>query len=424
MSELLANSIPKLSARQVIFGTLVVACVALAFWLLLHFYSVIFILFIAIVISTAIRPLVDRLYSLGLPRPAGIILVYLGILFAIVGFVGLVAPVIIEQVATIGQAIPAAYTRLRDTMLHTPNLLILRLAFEMPPELNMSAADPTTGEEAFSAVSQLWQGINVAARTTFGILATLVLAFYWTLDGDRSQRAVLMLLPADKRDQARDLMATIQETVGRYVTGQLTLSLVIGTVSLAAYLLIGLPYALVLAIIAGILEAVPVVGPLLAAIPAILIAIPLGPGKLIAVIVINVLIQQLENTLLVPRIMKKAVGVSPLVTLLSLVAFSSLFGIVGALVAIPLAAVIQLLLERFVIGPAATQPNEPAGRDFLSKLRYETKELVSDVRKQVRIKEDVPDAEIDQVEDSLEAIANDLDSLLALSSKNGEGKEA
>jgi predicted PurR-regulated permease PerM len=402
-------------------GTLVVVGVALLFWLLLRFYSVILILFIAIVISTAIRPVVDWLYSRGVPRPAGIIAVYLGLLLLLVGFALLVAPVIIRQVATISQAVPAAYTRLRETMLSTPNLLVLRLAFEMPPELTLSSAEPATSDEAFSAVAQLWQGISVVFTAVFGILATLVLAFYWTLDGERSKRAVMMLLSNEKREEARELLATIEDKVGKYVAGQALLSLIIGAISLVAYLVIGLPYALVLAVTAGILEAVPVVGPVLAAIPAILIAIPLGPDKLVAVIVANVAIQQLENSLLVPRIMKQAVGVSPLVTLLSLIAFSSLFGIVGALVAIPLAAVIQLLLERFLLGPAAVQQSEPSGRDYLSMLRYEAQELVGDVRRQVRTKEGVADAEADQVEDSLEAIATDLDSLLALGAKNGDG---
>jgi predicted PurR-regulated permease PerM len=420
MSELLA-SLPRLSTRQVVWGTLVVVGVALVFWLLLRFYTLILILFIAIVISTAIRPIVQWLYNRGVPRPAGIMAVYLGLLLLLVGFVGLVAPVIIQQSATISQVLPAAYTQLRETMLSTPNLLVLRLAFEMPPELSLSQTQPATTDEAFSAVNQLWQWLSVVFRAVFGILATLVLAFYWTLDGERSQRAVFMLLPNDKRDGARELMLEIADRVGRYVTGQVLLSFIIGGVSLAAYLVIGLPYALVLAVTAGILEAVPVVGPLLAAVPAILVAIPLGPEKLVAVIIVNILIQQLENAFLVPRIMKRTVGVSPLVTLLSLVAFSSLFGLVGALVAIPLAAVIQLLLERFLLGPNAVQQMEPPGRDYLSMLRYEAQELVGDVRKKVRTKEEVAEAEVDQLEDSLEAIATDLDSLLALSAKNGEG---
>ena len=126
--------------------------------------------------------------------------------------------------------------------------------------------------------------------------------------------------------------------------------------ALVAYLLIGLPNALVLALVAGVLEAVPLLGPLLGAIPAAVIALSIAPSKLIWVVVATVVIQQLENAVLVPRVMRKAVGVNPFVSLLAMFALSSLFGIAGALMAIPIAAMVQLLLDRFVFGPTATSP--------------------------------------------------------------------
>jgi hypothetical protein len=191
---------------------------------------------------------------------------------------------------------------------------------------------------------------------------------------------------------------------------------VIGIVALIAYLLIGLPNALVLAIIAGVLEAVPMIGPLLGAIPAAMVALSLGPDKLIWVIVATLVIQQLENSLLVPRVMSKAVGVNPFVTLLSLFAFGSFFGVAGALMAIPIAAIIQLLLNHFVFQPATVETEVPEGRDFASRLRYETQEFTQDLRKQVRVKKSGSEqnvTQIDQVMDEIETIATDLDVLLA-----------
>jgi hypothetical protein len=186
--------------------------------------------------------------------------------------------------------------------------------------------------------------------------------------------------------------------------------------ALITYLVIGLPNALVLALLAGALEAVPMIGPLLGAIPAALVALSIGPDKLIWVIVATVVIQQLENSLLVPRVMKKAVGVNPFVTLLALFAFSSLFGIAGALMAIPLAAIIQLALNRFVFHPAALEPEVSAGRDFASRLRYEAQDLTQDLRKQARLKKGGSDQrvkQIDQLMDEIESITTDLDALLA-----------
>jgi hypothetical protein len=209
----------------------------------------------------------------------------------------------------------------------------------------------------------------------------------------------------------------MEAKVGSYIVGQGILCLIIGAMALIAYLLIGLPNAFVLALIAGVFEAIPMIGPLLGAVPAALVALSIGPDKLIWVIVATIVIQQLENSLLVPRVMRTAVGVNPFVTLLALFAFSSLFGIAGALMAIPMAAIIQLLLDRFVFHPAVMDPEVSAGRDYASRLRYEAQDLAQDLRKQARLEKggsDLRIKQIDHVMDEIEGITTDLDSLLAL----------
>jgi predicted PurR-regulated permease PerM len=217
----------------------------------------------------------------------------------------------------------------------------------------------------------------------------------------------------------------MESKVGLYMVGQGILCMVIGIMALLAYLLIGLPNALVLALIAGVLEAVPMIGPLLGAVPAALVALSIGPDKLIWVIVATVVIQQLENTLLVPRIMKKAVGVNPFVTLLALFAFSSLFGLAGALMAIPIAAMIQLALNHFVFQQATVEMEVSEGRDYASRLRYEAQDLVQDLRKQARLKKGGTDLVVKQIEqamDEIETIATNLDSLLAQANNKPEAE--
>ena len=142
----------------------------------------------------------------------------------------------------------------------------------------------------------------------------------------------------------------------------------------------------------------------------------IGPDKLIWVIVATVVIQQLENSLLVPRVMSKAVGVNPFVTLLAIFAFSSFFGIAGALMAIPMAAIIQLVLNHFVFHPTTTESEASVGRDYASRLRYEAQDLASDLRKQARLNKggsELRVRQIDQVMDEIETITTDLDALLA-----------
>lgn len=407
--------------RRVVGATLVLIAVTLGFWLLYRFNQVVFMLFIAIVIGTVLSPAVAWLHQRGLPRMAGVILVYLLLLILLTGFLLLLFPLIVEQSTTIAAAVPGYYQNFRAWTANYPNQLIVRLSEFLPatlPNLEPGAAQQT-GQEVMVSAGQALGYITLAAKITFTAIVILVLAFYWTLDGPRTIQSFLLLVPQDAREGISELILAMETKVGSYMTGQAILCLIIGGLALVAYLLIGLPNALVLALLAGVLEAVPLIGPLLGAIPAALVALSIAPDKLIWVIVATVVIQQLENSLLVPRVMSKAVGVNPFVTLLSLFAFSSLFGIAGALMAIPIAAMIQLLLDRFVFHPEAMEPEVSAGRDYASRLRYEALDLAQDLRKQARLKKggsDLDVTQIDHVMDEIETITTDLDALLAQAS--------
>jgi predicted PurR-regulated permease PerM len=402
--------------RRVVWATLVLGSVALGFWLLYRFNQVVFILVIAILIGTVIRPAVAWLHRRGLSRIAGVIVVYLLLLALLIGFVLLLFPLIVDQGTTIAGAVPGYYSSLREWMANSPNQLILRLSEYLPASLPSLGPARPTGTEVLSTAEQALGYAALAAKAVFLVIVILVLAFHWTIDGPQNVRSLLLLLPRDKRATARELVGSMESKVGAYIIGQGVLCLVIGAMALVAYLIIGLPNALVLALLAGLLEAVPMIGPLLGAIPAAMVALSIGPEKMVLVIIATVIIQQLENSLLVPRVMRKAVGVNPFVSLLAVFAFGSLFGIPGVLMAIPIAAIIQLMFSRFVFDPEAAEPEVAAGRDLTSRLRYETQDLVQDLRKHSRRRRGGSDLHIeqtDQIMEEIEAIAADLDSLLA-----------
>jgi len=153
----------------------------------------------------------------------------------------------------------------------------------------------------------------------------------------------------------------------------------------------------------------------------LLVVLTSDPTKALWVVVATLLIQGLENYLLVPRVMKQSVGVNPLVILLALAAFTSLFGLAGALLAIPVAAILQLFVSRFVIPSSEDEIEAPEGRGQLSLLRYEAQDLAWDIRKQLREKETV-DGFPDETVDHLEAIANRLDEILSLAEQKESGQ--
>jgi predicted PurR-regulated permease PerM len=402
--------------RRVVGGTLVLISVALSFWLIYHFSQVVFILFIAIVIGTVIRPAVAWLYSRGVPRMAGAILIYLLLLILMTGFAFLLFPLIVEQGGNIVASLSSYYQSTRDWMVGNSNPLIEQLSDFLPSTLSLPGLTQQTGQQMLDSAAQALGFVTTAANIIFTATAVLLLAIYWTLYGSRSIQSLVLLVPTGQRERIREVVSAMETKVGAYVAGQGILCLIIGLLALVAYKIIGLPYPLVLALLAGVMEAVPMVGPLLGAIPAAIIALTIAPSKFVWVIVATVVIQQLENSILVPRVMRKAVGVNPFVSLLAIFAFSSLFGIAGALMAIPIAAIFQLLLERFVFDPGSKDSEASAGRDQTSRLRYEAQDLIQDLRKQARLKiggSDLRVKQTDQIMDEIETLAGDLDLLLA-----------
>lgn len=408
--------LPHWTARQVFLGTITVLAVLAAFWILIRFYLVVFGILEAIVFGTAFRPAVEWLNRRGVPRWLAAILLFITVVAIIVGLLTLIVPLFTEQGETIMNTLSGYYSNFRAILLNTNSVLVLRLASRLPETLTIVPALPSASPVPNNPNAPLDQAAAIMSyipsilNAIFLTITVLLLTFYWTVDRNRIVRSLFIFLPADRREPAREFLEASEAKVSAYLRGLGIMCLAIGVLSLIAYWIIGLPYALLLAVFAGLMEAVPLIGPILGAVPAVLVAMALFPEKIIWVIVATVVIQQLENNLLVPRVMDRSVGVNPVVSLLAFVVFSSLFGLGGAILSIPLAATIQLIVNRSIL---ESSDQAPIGRTNTSLLRYEAQELIQDVRKQVREKETSIDEVSDKVEDSIEAIVNDLDSLLA-----------
>lgn len=415
MSQQPVSGIDNWTFRRVAWATLVFVFVILGFWLLYRFSHVLFTLFTAIIIGTVIRPVVNWLYHKGLPRIAGVILVYLLLIALFMGLLFLIIPLIIEQGVEIVAAIPLYYRNMRLWLGSSPNLILISFSKVLPKSLPGFQPVTQTGQQILASADQALAYIGTAADFLLLSIAVLLLAYHWTLDGAKNIMSLLLLIPNNLRENIIEMVSAMEKKIGFFVAGQGFLCLVIGIMSLVAYWLIGLPNALILALAAGLLEAVPMIGPLLGAIPAATIALSIAPTRFIWVVVSSILIQQLENNFLVPRVMRKAVGVNPFVSILAIFAFSSLFGIAGALMAIPLAAIIQLLLDCFVFQSTMAESEYSGGRDHANRLRYETQNLAQALRNAARIKKggsDVRVWQIDKVMDEIEALTTDLDVLL------------
>ncbi len=426
--------IVKWTPRQVFLATLFVAGLLLSLALLYHFRIVVLMLFVAILIGTGLKPGVSFLAARGIPRLRGQILIYVALLVGIGGFAVFALPPFVEQSSAVTTLARSYYNDLRRVLVFSDSTIVRNLALTLAPNLDLDLTDEseetvgTPQEEAAetaNAVAQVFTYIGVAAQVIFFVVATSLMAFYWTLESDRAIRTVLLLFAPSRRDDAREVIGAVEQKLGAYLFGMGILLLAIGILSLIAYLLIGLPNALVLAVIAGLMEAVPTIGPILGAIPAVLVAASTDPSKIIWVVAASIVIQLAENNLLVPRVMDRSVGVSPLLTILAIAALSSLIGLAGALLAVPIAAIVQLLFNRFIVTPVLEPALKPEGRSYGSYLRLQAQEIAHDSRSQIAM--GAPDVaenpDDERIEELIESLARDLDQILAQVAQAGEAPE-
>lgn len=401
------------TTSQVIFITVFVVLVFLTFWLLYSIRLTIFLLFVAILIGIAIRPVVEWLYWRGISRPGGIILIYLLTISLLIGFLTIFVPLIAEQATQFSQTIPTYYSEMRAFLVNSGNEILRIIGQQFPPQLYyfFIGQHPTTAE-VLDQVAITFLYTNLVLKVILSILTIFILTYYWVQERNLLIRTTLHIIPPSGRKIAREVLYLAEVRIGGYVRGQGLLSLTIGLAAFIAYSIIGLPFTLVLAVIAGLMELIPIVGPALGAIPALLVTLSTDPSKAIWVVVATVVIQLAENHLLVPRIMRNSIGVNPIITILSLVAFSSVFGFPGALVAIPAAAIIQLIVDRIVLSSDRLEGTTRFREMIMQPLLDEDQELIR-LEREMSDQANSPYDEIDEPDRSkIRASIHELDNLL------------
>ncbi len=407
-------------------ATLVLAAVAACFVAFFYLQAAFFCLFFGIIIATALRRPIAWLERRGLQRTTAVVVVFAVLGVLVVGALGIGIPLVASQASDLRDKLPQFYTQARQRLLDSSSGLVQQFLAESPTQLPWFS---TNGQPQHTPAEYLPPAMRYLGDVAPALLlfaATLMLAFYWAWQEERTLRALLLLVPVPRRDSARGLIEAIQAKVGDYIFGQATVCFVIGLLTLIAYSVIRLPHALPLAILSGVLEAVPVFGLLASAVPAALVALSISVGKFFALAVAIGAIHLSDNLFISPKIMGRSVGLHPIVTLLALVGFGELFGLPGAIMAILLASIAKLLLDRFVLSHEAQTAAPVTGRDHVSLLRHETQEVLQDARLSLRHKEEASTPSNDRFEEEIGAIASDLERLLAAeyAERNGIPAEA
>jgi predicted PurR-regulated permease PerM len=195
-------------------------------------------------------------------------------------------------------------------------------------------------------------------QSIVSLLLIFVLAYYMVVEVESLKRLVRNIAPERYQPSIVGVITRVQRKLGDWMRAQLILSGAVAALTYVGLLIIGLPYALVLGLLVGVLELVPYAGPVIAAVPGIFLALSLSPFKAVLALAVYVLVQQAESHFLIPKVNQKFVGVNPIVSIMALLLGARLGGILGVLVAIPIAASITMLLEEYFAQRAATSNDD------------------------------------------------------------------
>ena len=303
---------------------------------------VLLLVFISILLASALEPLVLWLRArLSLRRGFTIIAVYLVFFAVMIGFALIVVPAAIGQAQRILVALPPVFEDLKARAVDLRPTALADALTALVDSVSI-VFRPAPAPDADDVVDV---GTAVA-EVALAFATVLTLVYFWLVEHARWQRYVLAYVPADRRRGARRAWNEIEERLGSWVRGQLVLMGAIGLATGIAYSLLGVPGALLLGLIAAVAEAIPIIGPLLGAIPAILVAATVSPELALVVAGVYAVLQLVEGSVLVPLVMRHAIGISPFLVLVSLLVGGAAGGLIGALIAVPVAASIEIVLSR------------------------------------------------------------------------------
>jgi predicted PurR-regulated permease PerM len=303
---------------------------------LLWFLSGIVILIVAsIIFAAALNPSVTSLQKLKIPRPLAVTILYV-LVFGILGLiVYLVTPTITQQIQSLLNNLPDIQNKLEASLAPQPWLL--------SSYKTLTTTVTSRPDIVLNQVSQTALGFGASI---FGFVTILVLTFYFLLNSRQIANGLVKYIPSKgKREEVLHIASTSSVKLGHWIRGQLLTCLIVFVVTFIVLSLLGVPYSLTLALIAGVLQFIPFVGAVVGAIPAVLVAFTISPIKAVFVVIFFIILQMVIGNIVVPQVMKKAVGVSPIIILIAALVGFSLLGVLGVLLAVPIAAVIDVVFE-------------------------------------------------------------------------------
>jgi len=315
--------------------------ILLAVWFLFALQELVLVLLTAVVIASAIEPAVARMQQWGLPRILSVLLVYVVLFVALFGIFYFFLPSLLSDLATFIASLPIYLEALNRLSAFDE---FARVLGTKPPDLSsldlmasIRGAAEAAGafRNAFTAIASVFGGV-------LSFVLIIVFSFYFAVIETGVDDFLEIVIPRKHRAYALDLWRRSRHKIGLWMQGQVLLAVIVGVLVYLGLTILGVQHALLLAVIAALFEIIPVFGPILAAVPAVMLAFVDGGLTLgLLVIAMFVIVQQFENHLIYPLVVTRVVGVPPLLVILALIVGAQLAGFLGIVLSIPVVATIQ-----------------------------------------------------------------------------------
>jgi predicted PurR-regulated permease PerM len=337
---------PSQQKSLILWAICMVALAVMILWAAFLVRDVLLLIYVSGLLAIGFSPIVrlierQKVLPIGtrrFPRWLAILILYLVILGTLTGIGFMIVPPLVDQSKALWAERTKMFNQAQEFLIQK-GLLKEHLSWTQAVE-----AAPGTNSQAVGTVMGAVIGV---VGGLFGLLTILILTFYILVDADNLRNSMLRLFPGRSRSRVAAASRDITVKVSAWLGGQLLLGGIIGATSALGLWLLGIPFFYVLALISGIGELIPVVGPILSAIPAVAVAATVSGKKALLVIVFFIVQQQFENHILVPKVMSRQVGVSAVTVIVALLIGGKLLGIVGAILAVPTAAILQVLFNEF-----------------------------------------------------------------------------
>lgn len=345
--------IEKLNRNRIFTGSLLTLLIMAMFYLftklapfllaIVSFFVTILTPFlIAMVISYVLNPLVNVLNRRKVPRPIAVILIYLCF-------------IVFVTVITMN-ALPSLVTQLKDVSEHIPQLMAQiqvwieeyrNNQYSLPESVRIGIESSLVNIEktVTSGITKLLGGFGSMVNYVLLMFLVPFLAFYMLRDMELIERFIMKLIPTKNRKDWIRLFKNIDEALGNYIRGQLFVCLIVGLLAYVGYIFIDLPFPMVLAIIVGIANVIPYIGPFIGAAPALLIALTESTNLALSVVIVNVIIQLIESNVLSPIIVGKSLHIHPLMIIFALLIGGEVAGVPGLVLAVPFFAVMKVIIQ-------------------------------------------------------------------------------